>query len=171
MPKERKGMAVLGVLFVALLIVAGGVVVLLVGSWMSSHYLPDAAACYAFGQTSARCIGNESMVTAGQTVHAVGLCIIGVGVLLGVVMPVVVVRSSSSKTTGVPAHRRAVPARGTRPASKSLSNERTTGTAQGARVQENRAWTCPNCGAGNGMFRGVCLSCRAPRPQVSPPAQ
>jgi len=74
------GQALLAVLGV----IGAGIVLLVVGSSLKSHFQLNAAVCNTFGGPVGTCTGSESLFTLGQFLQPIGGIFIGLGVIGGV---------------------------------------------------------------------------------------
>jgi hypothetical protein len=77
-----------------------GVVVLIVGTVLKSHFQLNAAICNTYGGSTSHCVANGTAFTIGQVMQPVGGIMIGIGLILGVLL--LVSGNSASKPTGSP---------------------------------------------------------------------
>jgi hypothetical protein len=89
---------------IALVVV--GIVLLIVGSALKSHYQLNAAVCNTYGGPTESCAGNEGIFTLGQVLQPLGGFLLAVG-LLGSIIMVVTKATGANKTALAPKGARA----------------------------------------------------------------
>jgi len=82
-----------------------GLIVLIVGTLVKSHFALNAAVCNTFGGATSQCVANGTAFTIGQVMQPLGGFMIGIGVILGALQLFAGTgsrRSIGSRTTAIP---------------------------------------------------------------------
>ena len=74
-----------------------GLILLIVGTVLKSHFQLNAAICNTYGGSTSHCVANGTAFTIGQVMQPIGGIMIGIGVILGVLL--LISGNSSSKPT------------------------------------------------------------------------
>jgi len=74
-----------------------GLVLLIVGTVLKSHFQLNAAICNTYGGSTSHCVANGTAFTIGQVMQPIGGIMIGIGLILGVLL--LISGNSSSKPT------------------------------------------------------------------------
>jgi hypothetical protein len=74
-----------------------GLVLLIVGTVLKSHFQLNAAICNTYGGSTSHCVANSTAFTVGQVMQPIGGIMIGIGLIIGVLLLINV--NSSSKST------------------------------------------------------------------------
>jgi hypothetical protein len=83
MPISRPTKSEPATLGYAAAMVAGGIVALIIGGALKSHFQLTAAVCNTYGGPTTQCTGNETLFTLGQVLQPVGGIVIALGVIAG----------------------------------------------------------------------------------------
>lgn len=81
--------------------IALGLILLLAGTALKSHFQTQAAICNTFGGAAAKCVGSEWVFTMGQVFQPIGGILIGIGVIAGIVL-VVTASKDDPRPSGSP---------------------------------------------------------------------
>jgi hypothetical protein len=77
-----------------------GILILIVGTILKSHFELSAAICNTYGGSTSQCVGDSTAFTVGQIMQPVGGIMIGVGLIVCVVL--LISGGSSTKTARPP---------------------------------------------------------------------
>ena len=83
-----------------------GLVLLIGGTVLKSHFQLNAAVCNTYGGSTSHCVANGTAFTIGQVMQPIGGIMMGIGLILGVLLLISGNSSSkptiSSQTSGTP---------------------------------------------------------------------